>query len=406
MMAQHNSLRLIPVVVGFAILLVEVFRSNVTRISSSGINAFSSSSSSQNRSKYINQNNNNNLPISSQLEQYAHPCYRLSHPNITLKYPADAAEHFLEIHQKLRQWMDVEPHNAARFGGPWIENYWIDFGRSFNVTKGMNHNLYDFFGPYIPLFVPWVDMWVQGPVENSYPKGFLDTVKSLLRPDVPYITVSQCDTGIAGAGGHEWFPIPPNVLVLSSGGYGNVPIPLFIKEQPVLSKELPLERRYNFSFSGNLKHSPARLRKRMHIAMNAEATNYSYYFSKKDWQGWIDVVQRSKFNLAPRGAGRTSYHLMEILQMGRIPVHIHCDIPWVPYQRVFETIGYHVHIENISAAISELERVSDKEIDHREKLALQYRRSHFTTFGAINQIELFLHGKGDLECVPLPKSVG
>ena len=37
------------------------------------------------------------------------------------------------------------------------------------------------------------------------------------------------------------------------------------------------------------------------------------------------------FNLAPRGFGRTSFRAAEIIQLGRIPVFLYDDIPWVPY---------------------------------------------------------------------------
>ena len=39
----------------------------------------------------------------------------------------------------------------------------------------------------------------------------------------------------------------------------------------------------------------------------------SYYQTPE----WENEVKRSKFNLAPRGWGRTSYRLAEIVQLGR-----------------------------------------------------------------------------------------
>ena len=53
----------------------------------------------------------------------------------------------------------------------------------------------------------------------------------MLRPDVPYITVNQNDEGMTGKCELLMQDIP-NVLVLSAGGYGHVPIPLFIRPEP------------------------------------------------------------------------------------------------------------------------------------------------------------------------------
>jgi hypothetical protein len=47
---------------------------------------------------------------------------------------------------------------------------------------------------------------------------------------------------------------------------------------------------------------------------------------------WEHDISRSKFNLAPRGFGRTSYRLAEIIQIGRIPVYLYDDISWLPYE--------------------------------------------------------------------------
>ena len=45
-------------------------------------------------------------------------------------------------------------------------------------------------------------------------------------------------------------------------------------------------------------------------------------------------------SLVPRGFGRTAYHLMETFQMGRVPLYVYSDVPWVPYAEVFERVGY------------------------------------------------------------------
>ena len=49
--------------------------------------------------------------------------------------------------------------------------------------------------------------------------------------------------------------------------------------------------------------------------------------------GWRDVMADSLFNLAPRGYGRSSFRLSEIVQLGHVPLHVWDDTPWLPYNR-------------------------------------------------------------------------
>ena len=43
----------------------------------------------------------------------------------------------------------------------------------------------------------------------------------------------------------------------------------------------------------------------------------------------------TKFNLAPRGYGRTSFRLTEIIHMARIPIYLYAGIPWIPYEGTY-----------------------------------------------------------------------
>ena len=131
-----------------------------------------------------------------------------------LPYPEDAYAHFQEIHQRLEPWTqqtDHKPHRAAGYHGPWIENHWITHfqhtllehsSHNNNKNKKKNNNntttLSEIFGPYIPLFIPWTDIWVQN--RHHYPKAFVHALleKDFFRNDVLYITVNQNDAGFPG----------------------------------------------------------------------------------------------------------------------------------------------------------------------------------------------------------------
>ena len=129
-----------------------------------------------------------------------HPyeCFRMTTLNLTLEYPNDAEEHFREIHSARKEWLYDKPHCVKDFCGPWIENYWIQHFQTIanKSSSASTLKLEDTFGPYIPLLIPWVDRWVEK--QHGYPQNFVTKLRSVLRPDVAYVTVSQSNEGMLG----------------------------------------------------------------------------------------------------------------------------------------------------------------------------------------------------------------
>ena len=85
-------------------------------------------------------------------------------------------------------------------------------------------NLKEHFGGYVPIFVPWTDLWCSH--WYRYPRDFIETLRKVLRKDVPYVTVNQNDDGVFGRCTESLSEEIPNLLVLSAGGVGHVPVPL------------------------------------------------------------------------------------------------------------------------------------------------------------------------------------
>ena len=100
------------------------------------------------------------------------------------------------------------------------------------------------------------------------------TLRKSLRPDVAYITVVLRAKGLVSNRGlatnraemtHIMEHIP-NVLVLSSGGYGHVPVPLLRHSEELLQKPFfkPMkERELLVSYMGSDRHTPGLMRKKM-----------------------------------------------------------------------------------------------------------------------------------------------
>ena len=122
-------------------------------------------------------------------------------------------------------------------------------------------------------------------------------------------------------------------------------------------------------------------------------------------------MQDSKFSLCPRGFGRTSYHVMETLQMGLIPIHVYNieDIPWLPYANsVLKNVSFTTTVENLPALIQELDQLPDTRIDQMEQEVEGLIEEYFTFEGVMKQIEHFMVDpeSSALECQPLPKHPG
>lgn len=328
-----------------------------------------------------------------------------------LVYPNDAEEHFHEIRQQMAPWAQHEEHKihqAVGYAGPWIENQWIAHFEALYDDSGNETCLSDHFGPYIPIFLPWLDHWV-GSRLFVYPPGFLDSLLLVLRPNVPYITVSQNDEGLQGRRNEfDHVDLLPNLLILSAGGYGHIPIPL-LKQEEALHRRRPVTHRsIDLSYVGSLINAPYDLRQRMHDHLNRTAVSnpaaltYSYYYG----DDWRTVAAESLFSLVPRGFGRTSYHVMEILQMGLVPVHVYLDIPWVPYADLWTEIAFDSSIADIETLLQQLQNVTLADIRARERRIVALRNSHFTMAGALSQIGHFMTNakRSDLRCQALPES--
>jgi hypothetical protein len=346
-------------------------------------------------------------------------CLQKATPNLqTFSYPIDAEAHMTEIHQAMDQWVRLStPHCAINYCGPWIEHHWVNhFSRSSNTSSSSSSKikntvcLSDTFGAFIPLLIPWVSIWSSN--GNQYPDGFVEKLLSLIRPNVAYITVSQNDEGLPG---NNEMPILSNVLVLSAGGFGHVPIPLLKRDIPLLNEttRIPISNRtWLISYVGSLGNAPRRMRRRMNKALQRHGQPYLQHHSSgvENENKWHQIMADSMFSMAPRGYGRTSYHLMEVMQSGLIPIHIYQEngVPWIPYLTLYQEqeLGYASTVRGLPNLLNTLRNMTASDIEAQEARVASYRESHFVPAGIMHQISLFMMGEGsDLECVALPSSL-
>jgi len=212
------------------------------------------------------------------------------------------------------------PFVANGYRGPWIENYWVD---KFCCNRNLSA-----FGMLVPLFICWSDITVRWGNRNF--TIVAQAIYKRLRPDVLYVTVVQSDSGMYSAKFAQFnnFTATRNILVLSAGGTGHVPIPLLQREMAQGGQ--PQWFAYNMSFSGWLATS--RVRPTMVNAMiKAAAENTSgggkvvvyndvvggiappsndtsvfRMACNRNGVKWKDFMRATVLNTAPRGYGRTS----------------------------------------------------------------------------------------------------
>jgi hypothetical protein len=153
------------------------------------------------------------------------------------------------------------------------------------------------------------------------------------------------------------------------------------------------DRKWLLSFAGTLTNGP--IRKQMHEYLEGKANETYTFYAGDDWRS---VMKDSCVSLAPRGTGRTSYRLMEILQAGFIPVHIYSDIPWVPYPKIFSNLGFSASIDNLPELLDILRKMTVEDFEQREVTIESYRESHLSVKGIMEQIGLFMKDAGDLAC--------
>lgn len=137
------------------------------------------------------------------------------------QFPDDAEAHFKDIFDKTAIFRKQRVHDYGGYGGPWVENIFIANYSSLPLSH---------FHGFIPIFIQWVDVQIHNYWIN--PDKLLDDVlealDSVLRKNVLYLAISQSDIGL----GKSISSTHPNILVLSAGGFGHVPIPLIKGELP------------------------------------------------------------------------------------------------------------------------------------------------------------------------------
>jgi len=259
--------------------------------------------------------------------------------------------------------------------GRYMEEYFYDY-----VINPENNIKIDTERVYIPAF--WTN--IQNHPNFSNMKDSLNVLlkraTQLLPNSTNYFTVVQADLGVE-------LTLPKNTLVFGAC-YGDIPLPLIYEDTTnrLLNEPQLQQRKILGSFVGTYTHS---LRQKIFLSVGR---NSSFKFQTTDtWTNSVSQPQadtfirttlNSKFCLAPRGFGRSSFRFFEAIQLDTIPVYFWDDIEWLPYKDIldYSKFSVSIHESDINKTAEILKSISnDKYASMLEEL--KRVRHYFTLEG-------------------------
>jgi hypothetical protein len=220
---------------------------------------------------------------------------------------------------------------------------------------------------YIPVF------WTTCYCDNKT-NGLQEAI-SKLNQKMKYFTVAQHDDAIREI-------LPPDTICFNAGGNGGgIPIPLVCSP---INEELKHNNERNIfcSFVGSITH-PIRM-----ALYNKLAGNPKYHFSAKqhnctvskdELSNFLDITSRSIFSLCPRGYGRSSFRLYEVMQLGSIPVFVY-DEKWTPFEDEIDWSEFSVlvHSSEMNRIDEILSSFTEDRIKQMQNNLYKYWKNNFT----------------------------
>ena len=221
---------------------------------------------------------------------------------------------------------------------------------------------------YLPIY--WTNLQNHPNFASSIAKYDLLLQRALetMPKDTRYVTMVQHDDG-------PRLTLPKNTIIMGACA-GTVPLPLLYEDttnhlEHAHSLLVPCSSTCTWlaSFVGTNTH-PVRAAMvqnltQQDITCHVNAT-WSPSVPQDDAKRFIETTLRSRFCLAPRGYGRSSFRFFEAIQLNTIPVYVWDDIKWLPYQEVldYDAFSVSVHVSELPTLHERLKAITEKEYEH------------------------------------------
>lgn len=216
--------------------------------------------------------------------------------------------------------VSISPTYPPYHSGQYLEEYFFKRWYEENIQSDRK---------YIDIF--WTNIFCNAMFAGQQYQNIQNELDNLLDSRGKYFTISQFDDG-------PFEKFPEDTLIFSAGGNREgeniIPIPLICSPIPKDFIPSHKEKTIFASFVGSRNtHS---IRMAMCNYLNSKddyqifSGNWSTTVPMDNFKKFIDITCSSKFALAPRGYGKSSFRMYEILQLGTVPVYI-SDVHYLPW---------------------------------------------------------------------------
>jgi hypothetical protein len=235
---------------------------------------------------------------------------------------------------------------------------------------------------YLPIF--WTNLQNHpgfASMKSKY-QIILDHALSTFPPNTQYMTIVQHDDG-------PQLKIPKNTIIFGACT-GTIPLPLIYEDtsQRLLS-EPRCPKTQLASFVGTYTHP---LREEMFrtlqkdIVWNGKKV-WSPSIKEQDAALFIEQTLQSKFCLAPRGYGRSSFRFFEAMLLDTIPVYVWDDMEWLPYREILDYSTFSISIsKNELPYLHDILSSISTETYENMVLSMKKNRHWFTLEGMVDYI--------------------
>lgn len=212
---------------------------------------------------------------------------------------------------------------------------------------------------YIPIF--WTNLQNHSAFSKQK-QNYEILLSRSLKPNTKYFTIVQHDDG-------PQLLLPKNTIIFGACT-GTIPIPLIYEDTTsfLLNISRKSEKTIFASFIGTLTH---RVREKLVNTVEitediklvtAPHNTWTNNISTSAADLFINTTLNSKFCLAPRGYGRSSFRFFEAMLLDCIPVYFWDDIEWLPYKDIIDYSKFSVSIQekDIGNTLEILKSISDE----------------------------------------------
>ncbi len=228
--------------------------------------------------------------------------------------------------------------------GRYMEEYFYDYVMTHKDTIDSNM-------VYIPIF--WTNLQNHPAFSKQKQNYEILLSRAFLQfpQDTRYFVVVQHDDG-------PQLRLPKDTTIFGACT-GTIPLPLIYEDttNQLISKPRLEKKELFASFIGTLTH---KVREKM--VNTVQGINDIKLVTKphSDWTSsvsnsaadlFVDLTLNSKFCLAPRGYGRSSFRFFEAMLLDCVPVYFWDDLEWLPYKDILDYSKFSISIK-------------EKDIDH------------------------------------------